>query len=200
MPTGSLQIIGQVAGVSFNGKIDRTNTGGLPIEKTLPAAVAGLLTRSDANTGVVTAAGHGLTTADKCDVFWTGGCRYGMDATVAGDNVTVDLGAGDELPAAAATPVTIAEQVIVDNADFDADLLTQFAVAAENPPARIHIQFQEADLVEAAARDIPSGEPWFWAALSGVANPMATKHVIQAVATNASLVATTLKIGALYTA
>jgi hypothetical protein len=201
MPTGSIRIVGQVAGVSFDGTVDRTNTGGLPVEVALPAAVAGsLTTRTDDNTGVVTTvAAHGLTTSDKVDVFWAAGCRYGMDATVAGLAVTVDGGAGDNLPIAT-TAVTIVEQVVIDCADFDADLLTQFAVQAINPPARMHIQFQETGLAEAAARDIASGEVWFWSDDTGTTNPMATKHVTQAMATNASLVPTTLHFGALYTA
>lgn len=72
----------------------------------MPAAKVGALTtRTDNDTGVLTmVTGHGIITADKVDVFWanpdgTRGCRYNMDATVAGDAVSIDGGAGDNLPA-----------------------------------------------------------------------------------------------------
>ena len=67
----------------------------------VPAAKSGTLsTRTDNDTGVVAvASGHGFTTGNKIDLFWSGGRRRQMDATVSGDNVTLDGGTGDNLPA-----------------------------------------------------------------------------------------------------
>ena len=68
---------------------------------TWTATYAGVLTtRTDASTGVLTmAADHWFFTGDTLDVFWTGGSRLGMTATVAASAVTVGGGSGDDLPA-----------------------------------------------------------------------------------------------------
>lgn len=66
----------------------------------IPAAKVGqLTTRTDNDTGVITmVAGHGFATSDRLDVYWDGGSRRGMAATVAVNAVTVDGGYGDNLP------------------------------------------------------------------------------------------------------
>jgi len=73
----------------------------------VPAAKTGTLTtRTDNDTGTFTmTTGHGFITSDKIDVFWAGGARHGMTATVTGDSVVLDVGVGDNLPAAT-TPIT----------------------------------------------------------------------------------------------
>lgn len=79
---------------------------------TLPTGVSGVLsTRTDNDTGIVNAVGHGITTSDFVSVFWTDPtdgsekCRMNMDVTAVGDadHFTVDLGQGDNLPLAAST-------------------------------------------------------------------------------------------------
>ncbi len=63
-----------------------------------------LTTRTDADTGVVTVisdsdTGHGITTSSTVDVYWQSGQRIGMSVTaVTAKAVTVDGGAGDDLP------------------------------------------------------------------------------------------------------
>ncbi len=58
-----------------------------------------LTTRTDNDTGAVTlSAGHGFITGDKIDIAWSGGSRKDMDATVAGNVVSLDGGTGDNLP------------------------------------------------------------------------------------------------------
>ena len=74
--------------------------------------------------------GHGIQTGDKIDVFWTGGRRYGMAATVAGDNVTLAGGGGDNLPANG-TSVMLCEETAV-NAAFDPADLTAILVNVTN--------------------------------------------------------------------
>lgn len=82
----------QARTVTADGKVTKSPT--------LAAAKTGTLTtRTDDNTGVVTGlTGHGVATSDLVDVYWTGGCRYGMAATVSGNAITLDGGAGDNLP------------------------------------------------------------------------------------------------------
>lgn len=62
-----------------------------------------LTTRTDDDTGVCTLqTGHGIASSDIVDVYFTGGVRYGMVATVSGNAVTVDGGAGSNLPSSSA--------------------------------------------------------------------------------------------------
>jgi len=88
-------------------------TGGGPIVFTYPSGTAGTLsTRTDDDTGVVTlSSGHGLQVNDKVTVAWPaspGGIRSLMTVTdVTGDDVTIDLGTGDVLPAQAAAVTVI---------------------------------------------------------------------------------------------
>lgn len=66
----------------------------------VPAAKTGTLsTRTDDDTGVVAAqASHGFVTNNVVDLFWADGNRRGMTATVSSNDVTLDGGAGDNLP------------------------------------------------------------------------------------------------------
>jgi len=44
--------------------------------------------------------GHNITTADKVDVYWSGGKRLGMTVTATtSTTISLDLGSGDNLPA-----------------------------------------------------------------------------------------------------
>lgn len=105
-----------------------TGTAAPKFNFSLAAASTGTLTtRTDDNTGVVTAAsGHGIITNDVVCVFWTdtnGDLQYrsGMTATVATNAITVDGGDGTTgisvLPAAD-TAVTISK---LDSQTLDAD-------------------------------------------------------------------------------
>jgi hypothetical protein len=110
-----------VVGTTVNGggvSLNNSETIVVPkyegVDPLLPAAKVGTLTRSDANTGTLTmAAGHGFTTGQRLDVFWldptTGQqkCQHKCTVgSVSGNAVPIDLGVGDDLPAAANTPVT----------------------------------------------------------------------------------------------
>lgn len=91
-------------GVSYNSTIEKAADNVATFDADLAAAKTGALTtRTDNDTGTLTmAAGHGIATGARLDVYWDGGCRYGMTVgTVATNSVPVDGGAGDNLPAAA---------------------------------------------------------------------------------------------------
>lgn len=99
--TASYNVQTSVGGVTY---IQAGTVSGTNFERATPTVAAAktgtLTTRTDANTGVITmTSGHGFTTGNKVDVFWSGGSRRNMDATVATDAVTVDGGSGDDLPA-----------------------------------------------------------------------------------------------------
>jgi hypothetical protein len=110
----------------------------LTFTKTLPALVAAqtdgaLGTRTDADTGIVQlATGHGILTADVVDVYWVGGVRYGMDATVATNDVTIDGGAGDNLPAQDFAIAAVVKQIDWE-VNFDGDDAQIVGVFYRNP-------------------------------------------------------------------
>ena len=121
----------------------------LAYTKALPALAAAqtgtLTTKTDDDTGIATlSAGHGIETADVVDVYWAAGIRYGMDATVATNAVTVDGGAGDALPTQD-TAVTVVEQIDWE-IDFDGDDAQIIGVFYRNPDdtgAKAHVDFQD---------------------------------------------------------
>ena len=133
----------QSAAVSFESALAYT--------KALAALAAAqcdgsLTTRTDNDTGVVTlATGHGIQTNDVVDVYWAGGVRYGMTATVATNAVTVDGGAGDNLPDALTTITAVVEQIDWEM-DFDGDDVEIIGVFYRNPSdtgAKAHVNFQD---------------------------------------------------------
>lgn len=153
--------------------------GAVTVTKTLPALVAAqtgtLATRTDDNTGVATlSTGHGIITGNKVDVYWSGGVRYGMDATVSTNAVTIDGGAGDNLPIAT-TAVTVVKQTVIE-INFDGDDAQIVGIFYDNPSdtgALAHLDLQdsgdatieEIDLVhntangaDAAIYDIANGD------------------------------------------
>jgi hypothetical protein len=112
----------------------------------LVAAQTGTLTtRTDDNTGVATlSTGHGITTGMVCDVYWAAGVRYGMDATVSSNAITLDGGAGDVLPLQDVA-CTVVQQTEV-NVNFDGDDALVIAVVYRNPNdtgAKAHVDFQD---------------------------------------------------------
>ena len=117
---------------SINQSKIRTGDDLIDLQGTLPAGKSGTLTtRTDDNTGIVTvASGHGITASDTVDVYWSGGRRYGVDVTAtAATTIDIDLGRGDNLPAAS-TAVVIVKQVVVNKA-IDGDSVEIIGFLAE---------------------------------------------------------------------
>ena len=197
MATGTITLTSAIAGVSIGAHVSRIANLQTAYEgDALPAGKAGTLsTRTDDDTGVATlGAGHGMTDSDYVDVFWTGGCRYGMDVTsVDGNDVSINLGAGDVLPAQS-TALIVTKQVTID-IDFDGDNVEMIAISNSK---RIHLDFQENGGTSIKALDIPANEGWYWAADQGVSNPLTGNPVGQIKATSGETSAATLKIGVLY--
>lgn len=106
--------LGGVSG-NFTETIDVEGDGYAYHDPEVPAAKTGTLTtRTDDNTGTFTmTTGHGFTTSMKIDVFWSGGQRRDMTATVTGDSVVLDGGTGDVLPIAT-TSITAQNPTIVE--------------------------------------------------------------------------------------
>jgi len=192
----TLRMTGSIGGVSIQATIVRTAEGQIGQDVELPAAKAGTLsTRTDDNTGVAAMSnGHGIQTNDVVDVYWADGVRYGMTATVSGNNVTVDGGSGDVLPAQG-TALTVCVEVEI-NLDVDGDDIEMIAVSATK---RSHLVFQTSAPADLLALEIPANEGWEWFSGGPVSNPLTGNPIDRVVASNGdSTAASTLKIGLLY--
>lgn len=160
-----------IGGKSMSGNTTKSaNQSAATGPTTLPAGNGGgtLTTRTDDDTGVATVSGHDIVSAEVVDVFWTGGVRYGMTATVAGDAITVDGGNGDVLPAQA-TAVVVTKTVVVD-LDFDGDDLVVFGMTASK---RTHVEFLTAADANIYGQELPEAGDWAWASGTGATNPLA---------------------------
>ena len=161
-------------GMSISQSITRTGDHPNTYEVPLPVGAAGTLSvRTDNDTGTVTAAGHGLVNGDKIDLFWAGGRRYGMTVgTIAGNDVPIDLGAGDNLPSAS-TAVVITKQVVINTA-VDGDAIQIIGIVAEtsNPAstAKAHIDMQDTGAASIEPIDLVANTPKVYDIAGGATN------------------------------
>lgn len=169
-PDGSLieDSISQSSSVSYASK-----ESALP---TVPAAKSGsLTTRTDNDTGVVAfATGHGFLTGDLIDLFWSGGQRRAMTATVAGDNVTLDGGSGDDLPAAATAVTGMVPHEVAFT--VDGDEVGQIVLHSPKPGYIVFVENPgvEADIAAATYSFTAAGGKVPFSPAGGT-NPLATK-------------------------
>jgi len=170
--TAQIQSTISIAGLSVTSVTSRSAVAAIPAQTPTPAAgLAGsLTTRTDADTGIITmsSAEHGITDADTVDVYWSGGCRYGMTVTlVDGTAVSIDAGTGDDLPAAE-TAVVVGVQEEYD-VDFDGDLVKMIVAHCKK---RAHIEFLTNGDVSILGRELTANEAWSWVYDTGAANPL----------------------------
>jgi len=102
---------------------------------------------TDTANGIITMPGtdHGIATNDTVDVFWAAGRRYGCDASVTNEAITVTNGAGDNLPANGTNTIAVVEQISWEM-DFDGDDAQIIGVFYRNPndtSAKGHVDFQD---------------------------------------------------------
>lgn len=198
MPTGIINKTINVAGISVSAVIQRTGEGSIGQDPvTLPAGQAGTLsTRTDNDTGVVTVAeGHGITDADTVDVYFDDGVRYGMSVTAYDSTtITVDGGAGDNLPAEDDTVIVGVRTEV--NMDVDGDDIQMIVAVCDQ---RAHLVFQDSGPLTLAAVEIPTAnEPWEWAADTAIANPLTGNAVDAVQVSNGSTTEATLRIALIY--
>lgn len=154
--------------------VETLSVSGNNIERvtpSIPAAKTGALTtRTDDNTGVLTMdTGHGFVSTNVIDVFWSGGSRRAMTATVVGDAVSVDGGSGDVLPAdetdiTAMLPVEVLMDLDGDNA---------VAVAVKSPKAGYIVFVDDADAeITDATYQVDANEGKGWVSGDGGTNPL----------------------------
>lgn len=188
--------------VSINRQVRRSGDATVVAQIPLPAALAGTLTtRTDDDTGVVTvAAGHGITASDTVDVYWTGGRRYGVDVTaVTSTTISIDIGSGDNLPAAS-TAVTIVKQV-VSNLMLDGDAALAFAFQFFDPPggtAKCRVTFFDAlsggGTAVGAGIDLTANKPVIVDVAGGDTNLLTGAVILSLAASNGGLTPGTLQV------
>lgn len=161
----------------------------------LPGKAGTLTTRNDDNTGVVTLSnGHGITTSQKVDLFWSGGVRAGMGATVSGNAVTLDGGVGDVLPAETTAVVACVPRVVP--LAFGGDALKTL-LASNN--TRAHVDFQDDAGASLLPLPLAAGEGYGWVSDSNVDNPLASDAVAAFAVSNGNSSTNLLfKLGVLY--
>ncbi len=185
MAIGKLSVVVSRGDVAFSADLAREETGGVDEVVDLAAAKTGSLTaRTDDDTGVVTAeAEHGITDSDAVDVYWEGdspGVRYGMDVTIVdGNDISINLGAGDVLPALNSA-VTIVKQVLIVIPDFDGD---QTKFLAMHCSRRGHVDLQQVSGTSIEASKLGPTAPYVWVDGGGASNPLAGNTVSKAMAT-----------------
>jgi len=205
MPTAQSSKIFTFPGYAFSDQAAAVNfVSALAVEKTLAALVAAqtgtLTTRTDDNTGVVTlSTGHGIVNG-KVDVYWATGVRYGMDATVATNAVSIDGGAGDVLPTQD-DPCTVVIPTAIE-VNFDGDDAQIVGIMYRNPSdtgAKAHLSLtdagaaiiKEADLVHDTE---PGGVNNVWDIANGDTNVFTGNRITAGSASHDSTSAGTLYI------
>lgn len=182
--------------------VTHTNSGPIGLEDTLDAAKSGALTtRTDANTGELTMSpGHGITTGQIIDIYWTGGVQRSVTVgTVATNAVPIDGGIGDDLPADE-TPITAVVQKSI-NLAIDGDNADIVAIILETTTKSLrtagNVQFLDASADVIAEIDLVTNVPQTWDIGNGSANPFTGDPITNLKASQANVTTTetyTLKI------
>jgi hypothetical protein len=199
MPTVTITSSLQEAGTVMSGRITETGKHILrsapSIDNSIAAALAGTLTtRTDDNTGVATlATGHGIASSDVVDVYWAAGRRYGMTATVATNDVTVDGGAGDNLPAQD-TAVTVCK-VVEGNVDFDGDEMSLLAARSETDGLIVFLDSSDNVLL---ALDLTAKQMYAWGSTMPVTRPITGNAVDRIRFSHSATSASTMVVLVLY--
>ena len=186
---------------SINQSVVRSGDSKIELEVSLPAGTAGTLsTRTDDNTGVVTVSSHSITISDTVDIYWSGGRRYGVDVTAQdATTISIDLGAGDNLPTAT-TSVVIVKQVPF-NLALDGDNAKIVGVSYEVADAsgygcRVTLFDSADDTI--TGLDLDANVPNVVDIEGGQTNPYTGDPITDGVASNgSSSTAATLKIQAI---
>ncbi len=196
MPSASKEVTIVVNGVPIGVQLTETADGGGNREIELPVGYEVTdWDKTDADTAAANApAGHALVTG-KCDVYWDGGVRYGVDLTVATNALTLDGGTGNDFPESATEDVIVSQQVEIDF-PVDGDNLKAIVVSCDQA---CHCDFQESDDTSIYAFSLEADAEWDWFDSSGVINELTGDAAGHIMASNASpTTAATLKIAYVY--
>lgn len=201
MATGTMNLTLSCGGITVQGSAVRTAEGQISQDVVLPAADDGeLTTRTSDTAGTLTMeSGHGISTGDEIDIFWTASgvakCARGATVgTVAGLSVPFTGASGDALPTLN-SDVTADERVEV-NTDFDGDDVLMVAMKSTR---KGHFDFQDSGSATLHQAKFIADEPWFWVSDTGASNPLTGNPVDKLFLSNGdSANAATVKLGILY--
>jgi hypothetical protein len=169
-----------VSGRTFTKQASVPGDAGLLVEPDggIAAAKAGTITGfTDTDTAIATlSSGHGIVTSDIVDAYFSGGARFGMTATVSGNNVTIDGGSGTSLPNTG-TALTIKkpqeESFHVNGANLKGLYLKSAAIG--------RIAFYNQSGTPTYATTLTAGESKAWVDGDGVTNPLASETLVHKV-------------------
>lgn len=177
MSTATITNRASCLGKTFEKDVSVASDGAVVNDPTLGAAKTGTLTtRTDNDTGTVTmASGHGFATSDKIDLYWTGGSRTRMTATVTGDSVVLDGGTGDNLPIATTAVTAMKPQ---NEAFAVGYAVMQALLCSCTVPATV--TFLDGSAAVVATVRITTTADYIWDSANGADNPFGTTDVATA--------------------
>ncbi len=196
MLTGKLTATVQIGGMSISLNAERTEEGVVLHSPPLTAGQVGTLSTRTSNTaGIATlASGHGITTGDVVDVYWSGGVAYG--GTVSADDATTITFAGlsgDVLPTQ--DDAIVVGKVTTIDTDFDGDAVEMAALGLDK---RGHVHFTKNDGTSIMAQELTAYEGWSWVKDQGISNPLAGNLVGKILASCGEASAGALQVAVLY--
>ncbi len=187
----TINIIYSVGGFGGQAVISRSEDGTVPRQPTLPTAHAlSNWTKTDADTSDGDlSAGHGLSSGSHFTAFWIDDDgnpkhRCGLSATIVGNAVTLEGGAGDDFPDTGSTVLLCQETEVAYSLDGDRMLV----LIAHPLDARTLVDYQGSDGSHHLTLDLAAKEGFLWAKNMGLDNPIAgdsiTKVMVACAATS----------------
>lgn len=190
MPNSTYNVSLSGGGVSISANAKRTGDGSIGVEPTLAVAKAlSSWVKTDANTaaGNLTT-GHGLTTGTY-DVYWTGGARFDVAATITVDAVALDGGSGTDFPANGNTTVVLAPQTPF-NVSIDGDNLSIVGIKLHYDSTSVasagRVLFEDAANDDILDLELVGNVPQVWDVYGGSANPFAGDPITHGKASHAN--------------
>ncbi len=181
--SNAVQVSASIGGKNFAHQQTKSTDLNLALEVSVPVAkaVSSLSTRTDDNTGILTvASGHGVTTSDLVDFYWTASgvtaMRRGMTVTATGaTTIEIDGGTGDNLPVA----TTAGTVCIVVSKDFVFEFANAVIVAAAQESLQsAAVSFMTVVPAENLGWQLPAaGQARVWVYGNGEANPISANIV-----------------------
>ena len=200
MPQVTLSLAANGLGSSINNSVTRTGDGGSAAEIAVVAGKTGTVTTKNtaSDADLTMDSGHGLSDALVVDVYWAAGGRYGMTTSgLAGDNINVAGGTGDDMPVAT-TAIVVSVRTYF-NALIDGDelglLVMQNFYAASSTTSTAHVTLLDATLTEVEGITLTGRNARFWDITGGDSNVFTGAPITHGYASNGSATDTsTLKM------
>ena len=170
MPKATMSENYSVGGTSFSSNQTLTDEHAASQVLSCAKGQSGTLsTRTSTTAGTATlSSGHGITTGDTVDLYWTGGKRRGVTVgTVSGNDVPFSLGSGDNLPVQGSS-ITVSP-ITESSFEFDAEDLKFIVALLEAAGQMVLLDGSKAELYHAS---MVSGFAWKWNDNSGLTNPL----------------------------